>query len=96
MLINLSITRQIAEGTDLHGKVSQGDIDNLLSPEKLHLLPSDLLHDLVQVLQGSLHTLFIVMAAIGVVGVFTALGLSRKISDSEHDKQSIAKSIQPK
>lgn len=86
VLINLSISSQIAQGTDLYGKVTQGDIDNLLSPEKLHLLPSGLLHDLVQVLQGSLHALFIVMAVIGVVGVFSSLGLSRTLLDSEKNK----------
>jgi hypothetical protein len=86
VLINLSISSQIAQGTDLYGKVTQGDIDNLLSPEKLHLLPSGLLHDLVQVLQGSLHALFIVMAVIGVVGVFSSLGLSSTLLDSEKNK----------
>lgn len=82
-LINLGIVSRTAKGTPSGTQVSQDDINNLLSPEKVHLLPKELWAELKHVLGGSLHTLFIIMAIIAVLGVVSALGLRSKAPEPE-------------
>ncbi|WP_334074712.1 MULTISPECIES: MDR family MFS transporter [Paenibacillus] len=82
-LINLGIVARTSGGTASGIPVSQEDINNLLSPEKVHLLPKDLWSELKHVLGGSLHVLFIIMAIIAVFGVVSTLGLRSKAPEPE-------------
>lgn len=82
-LINLGIVSRTSGGTASGVQVSQDDINNLLSPEKMHLLPKPLWEELKHVLGGSLHTLFLVMAVIAVLGVLSTLGLRSKAPEPE-------------
>ncbi|WP_435923872.1 MDR family MFS transporter [Paenibacillus sp. DYY-L-2] len=82
-LINLGIVSRTSGGTASGVQVSQDDINNLLSPEKVHLLPKPLWEELKHVLGGSLHTLFLVMAVIAVLGVLSTLGLRSKAPEPE-------------
>lgn len=85
VLINLQIAARTARGTSSGVEVTQDDINNLLSPEKVHLLPQDLWSELKHVLGDSLHILFIVMAVISVIGVFTVLGLRNQAPGVEEE-----------
>lgn len=82
-LINLGIVSRTSKGTASGTQVSQDDINNLLSPEKVHLLPRELWAELKHVLGGSLHTLFLIMAVLAVIGVVTTLGLRSKAPEPE-------------
>lgn len=82
-LINLGIVSRTSGGTASGVQVSQEDINNLLSPEKMHLLPKPLWEELKHVLGGSLHTLFLVMAVIAVLGLLSTLGLRSKAPEPE-------------
>ncbi|WP_410770862.1 MDR family MFS transporter [Fontibacillus sp. BL9] len=82
-LINLGIVSRTSKGTASGAQVSQDDINNLLSPEKVHLLPKELWGELKHVLGGSLHTLFLVMAILAVLGVLSTLGLRSKAPEPE-------------
>ncbi len=84
-LINLRIVAQTASGTTSGLQVSQDDINNLLSPEKVHLLPTELWNELRHVLQNSLHALFIVMAVLAVIGVVSVLGLRNRAPEAEEE-----------
>ncbi|MNJ43650.1 Multidrug resistance protein 3 [compost metagenome] len=84
-LINLRIVAQTASGTSSGLQVSQDDINNLLSPEKVHLLPTELWNELRHVLQNSLHALFIVMAVLAVIGVVSVLGLRNRAPEAEEE-----------
>ncbi|GIP60995.1 MFS transporter [Paenibacillus woosongensis] len=77
-LINLRIVAQTSAGTPSGLEVSQDDINNLLSPEKVHGLSPELWSELKHVLQNSLHTLFIVMAVLAVAGVLSVFGLRNR------------------
>lgn len=82
-LINLGIVSRTSGGTASGIPVSQEDINNLLSPEKVHLLPKELWDELKHVLGGSLHVLFIIMAIIAVFGVVSTFGLRSKAPEPE-------------
>ncbi|TYA11787.1 MFS transporter [Paenibacillus faecis] len=82
-LINLGIVSRTSSGTASGIPVTQEDINNLLSPEKVHLLPQELWDELRHVLGGSLHVLFIIMAVIAVFGVVSTLGLRSKAPEPE-------------
>ncbi|MNN11352.1 Multidrug resistance protein 3 [compost metagenome] len=82
-LINLQIA---ARATNTASEVTQDDINNLLSPEKIHLLSPDLWNELKHVLSGSLHILFIVMGVIAVVGVASVIGLRNKAPGAEAEE----------
>lgn len=82
-LINLGIVSRTSGGTASGIPVTQEDINNLLSPEKVHLLPKELWDELKHVLGGSLHVLFIIMAVIAVFGVVSTLGLRSKAPEPE-------------
>ncbi|MCA1292616.1 MFS transporter [Paenibacillus sp. alder61] len=82
-LINLGIVSRTSSGTASGIPVTQEDINNLLSPEKVHLLPQELWDELKHVLGGSLHVLFIIMAVIAVFGVVSTLGLRSKAPEPE-------------
>ncbi|WP_178024168.1 MDR family MFS transporter [uncultured Paenibacillus sp.] len=89
-LINLHIAAQTKNGTAAGIPISQDDIDQLLSPEKVHLLAPELWGELKQVLAQSLHTLFIVMAVIAAVGIVCALGLRNRAPGQEEDAKAKA------
>ncbi|MDU4695677.1 MAG: MDR family MFS transporter [Paenibacillus sp.] len=84
-LINLHIATQTNNGTAAGVPISQDDIDQLLSPEKVHLLAPELWSELKHVLAQSLHTLYIVMAVIAVVGILCALGLRNRTPGLEEE-----------
>lgn len=85
VLINMQIAARTAKGTSTGAKVTQEDINNLLSPEKVHLLPQQLWSELKHVLGDSLHILFIVMAVISVIGVFSVLGLRNQAPEAKEE-----------
>ncbi|WP_059049782.1 MDR family MFS transporter [Paenibacillus senegalimassiliensis] len=87
-LINLHIAAQTVGKTFNGTPISQNDIDQLLSPEKVHLLPPELWSELKHVLGESLHTLFIVMAVIAVVGVISVFGLRNRTPGEEQNRAS--------
>ncbi|MGG6314612.1 MDR family MFS transporter [Paenibacillus macerans] len=84
--INLHIASQTKGGTVAGVPISQKDIDQLLSPDKVHLLAPELWTGLKHVLGHSLHTLFIVMAVIAAVGIFCALGLRNRTPGQEEEE----------
>lgn len=86
-LINLRIVAQTAAGTPSGIQVTQDDINNLLSPEKVHMLPVELWSELKHVLQNSLHTLFIVMAVLSVAGVVSVVGLRNRAPKAEGEEK---------
>lgn len=83
MLINLGITSRLPEPAVGAEPIAQNDINNLLSPEKVHLLPQGLWEQLKHTLSGSLGVLFIVMAIVAVVGLISAAGLRSKAPEPE-------------
>lgn len=83
MLINLGITSRLPEPAVGAEPIAQNDINNLLSPEKVHLLPQELWEQLKHTLSGSLGVLFIVMAIVAVVGLIFAAGLRSKAPEPE-------------
>ncbi|AZK44852.1 DHA2 family efflux MFS transporter permease subunit [Paenibacillus lentus] len=85
-LINLRIVTQTSAGTASGLKVSQDDINNLLSPEKVQNLSPELWSELKHVLQNSLHTLFVVMAILALVGVVSVFGLRNRAPEVEKEK----------
>jgi len=85
VLINMQIAARTAKGTSSGVEVKQEDINNLLSPEKVHLLPQQLWNELKDVLGESLHILFIVMAVISVIGVFSVLGLRNQAPEAKEE-----------
>lgn len=89
VLINLQIAAKTAGGTASSATVSQDDINKLLSPEKVHLLPPDLWSDLKHVLEGSLHTLFIVMAVIAILGAISVIGLRNRAPSADNEDEMI-------
>ncbi|MNI57499.1 Multidrug resistance protein 3 [compost metagenome] len=82
-LINLQIAARAAKTAASGVEVTQDDMNNLLSPEKIHLLPPELWNELKHVLGGSLHVLFIVMGVLAVIGVVTVIGLRNKAPSVE-------------
>lgn len=90
-LINLRIAAQTKNGTAAGVPISQDDIDQLLSPEKVHLLAPELWGELKQVLAQSLHTLFIVMAVIAIAGILCAFGLRNRAPGQEDDEATASK-----
>lgn len=64
-------------------RVSQRDIDYLLSPDKLHLLPRELWDQLREILAGGLHSLFVVMGVLGAIGVICGFGLRKESPRAE-------------
>lgn len=83
MLINLGIVARLPEAAPGGAAVTQEDINNLLSPEKVHLLPQDLWEQLKHTLSGSLGFLYMVMAVIAVIGLLTSLGLRSRAPEPE-------------
>ncbi|SDG43844.1 drug resistance transporter, EmrB/QacA subfamily [Fontibacillus panacisegetis] len=84
-LINLQISARTASTAASGVEVTQDDINNLLSPEKMHLLPPELWNELKHVLGGSLHVLFIVMGVLAVIGVVTVIGLRNKAPGAKEE-----------
>ncbi|MBA9088018.1 EmrB/QacA subfamily drug resistance transporter [Fontibacillus solani] len=84
-LINLQISARTASKAASGVEVTQDDINNLLSPEKMHLLPPKLWNELKHVLGGSLHVLFIVMGVLAVIGVVTVIGLRNKAPGAKEE-----------
>ncbi|MNZ38815.1 Multidrug resistance protein 3 [compost metagenome] len=82
-LINMQIAARAAKTAASGVEVTQDDINNLLSPEKIQLLPPELWKELKHVLGGSLHVLFIVMGVLAVIGVVTVIGLRNKAPSAE-------------
>ncbi|MDO7908274.1 MDR family MFS transporter [Paenibacillus sp. JX-17] len=66
--LNFRIARQSAEQNLIGQGVTQEDINNLLSPETQRTLAGQASVLLKHVLENSLHTLFIIMAVIAVIG----------------------------
>lgn len=83
MLINLGIVARLPKAAPGGAAVTQEDINNLLSPEKVHLLPQDLWEQLKHTLSGSLGFLYMVMAVIAVIGLLTSLGLRSRAPEPE-------------
>ncbi len=92
-LINLQIVARTKNGTASGIPISQDDIDQLLSPEKVHLLSPDLWTELKEVLAQSLDTLFIVMAVLAIVGILFAFGLRNQAPEQEEDVEAGEPSI---
>lgn len=92
-LINLQIVARTKNGTASGIPISQDDIDQLLSPEKVHLLAPDLWSELKEVLAQSLDTLFIVMAVLAIVGILFAFGLRNQAPEQEEDVEAGEPSI---
>ncbi|MBS5909076.1 MDR family MFS transporter [Paenibacillus macerans] len=85
-LINLQIAAKTKDLAASGIEVSQNDIDQLLSPEKVHLLPRDLWSELKHVLGASLHSLFLVMAVLAVIGVLIVLGLRNRAPGTDEEQ----------
>lgn len=83
MLINRGIISRLPEPAPGADPITQNDINNLLSPEKVHLLPQDLWEQLKHTLSGSLGFLFIIMAIVAAVGLISAFGLRSKAPEPE-------------
>lgn len=92
-LINLQIVARTKNGTASGIPISQDDIDQLLSPEKVHLLAPELWNELKDVLAHSLDMLFIVMAVLAVIGILFAFGLRNQAPKQEEDIESGLPSI---
>jgi MFS family permease len=92
-LINLQIVARTKNGTASGIPISQDDIDQLLSPEKVHLLSPDLWTELKEVLAQSLDTLFIVMAVLAIAGILFAFGLRNQAPEQEEDVEAGEPSI---
>lgn len=92
-LINLQIVARTKNGTASGIPISQDDIDQLLSPEKVHLLAPKLWNELKDVLAHSLDMLFIVMAVLAVIGILFAFGLRNQAPKQEEDIESGLPSI---
>lgn len=82
-LINLGITSRLPEPAPGAEPITQNDINNLLSPDKMHLLPQELWEQLKHTLSGSLGFLFLVMAIVAAAGLVSAFGLRSKAPEPE-------------
>lgn len=74
-LINYRIIAQTSSRSTSEMPISADDIDKLLSPDQVQSLPVSLWNELRHVLEGGLHTLFIVMAIISIAGLLSVIGL---------------------
>ncbi|AWB46787.1 MFS transporter [Paenibacillus sp. CAA11] len=86
-LINQHIAKETASGSVMGVKVTQEDVNSLLSPEKVQQLPLELWNTLRHVLENGLHVLYIVMAAIAAAGVISVLGLRNRAPEAEGSRE---------
>lgn len=80
--INAEIARGIATNPNAAGVTSE-DINKLLSPHGTAELPDDAGGVLSQVLEGSLHSLFIVMAALAILCLFIVAAFRNRPPEPE-------------
>lgn len=72
--INLRIVALLKDDPQT-GSIPQDDINKLLSPEGREQIPESLWSAMRHVMEGSLHSLFILMAVIAVISFFIVMGL---------------------
>lgn len=85
--INLSIASRIARQPGLE-HVKQDEINQLLSPEGSKNMPGELWNQLKHILEGSLHSLYVIMAVIAVVSLISVLALRNTVPSPDEDAES--------
>ncbi|MGN7360767.1 MDR family MFS transporter [Paenibacillus sp. SAF-054] len=84
--INLSIAGRIAGQPGLEN-VKQEEVNQLLTPEGSASMPQELWSQLKHILEGSLHSLYVVMAVIAVISLITVLALRNTVPSSEEEAE---------
>ncbi|WP_044880461.1 MDR family MFS transporter [Paenibacillus sp. IHBB 10380] len=87
--INLKIVALLKDNPETTGSVTQDDINKLLSPEGSEQVPASLWSAMRHVMEGSLHSLFIVMAVIAVISFFIVMGLRNAPPSPEKEEQQV-------
>ncbi len=84
--INVSIANRIAAQPGLEN-VKQEEVNQLLTPEGSASMPQELWGELKHILEGSLHSLYVVMAVIAVVSLISVLALRNTVPSAEEEVQ---------
>ncbi len=84
--INLSMASRIASQPGLE-HVGQEDVNRLLTPEGGADMPQEIWNQLKHVLEGSLHSLYIVMGVIAVISLISVLALRNTVPSPEEDAE---------
>ncbi|HEY2493842.1 MAG TPA: MDR family MFS transporter [Paenibacillus sp.] len=87
--INLKIVALLKDNPETTGSVTQDDINKLLSPEGSGQVPASIWSAMRHVMEGSLHSLFIVMAVIAVISFIIVMGLRNVPPSPEKDEQQV-------
>lgn len=87
--INLSIAKRIAEKPGLEN-VKQEEVNQLLTPEGSASLPKDLWNNLKHILEGSLHSLYVVMAVIAVISLLVVIGLRNTVPSVDAKEEPVS------
>ncbi|MEC0240758.1 MDR family MFS transporter [Paenibacillus dokdonensis] len=82
--INLSIANRIARQPGLED-VKQEEVNQLLTPEGSASMPRELWNQLKQILEGSIHSLYVVMAVIAVISLISVLALRNTVPASDEE-----------
>ncbi|GAB6992312.1 MDR family MFS transporter [Paenibacillus pini] len=84
--INLSIASQIKDKSELKN-VGQDAVNELLTPEASTHMSKDIFGQLRHILEGSLHSLYVIMAIIAVISLFVVLGLRNTPPSAEGEEE---------
>ncbi|MED5020929.1 MDR family MFS transporter [Paenibacillus chibensis] len=84
--INVSIANRIAAQPGLEN-VKQEEVNQLLTPEGSASMPQELWGQLKHILEGSLHSLYVVMAVIAVISLISVLALRNTVPSAEEEVQ---------
>jgi len=84
--INLSIAGRIARQPGLE-HVGQEDVNRLLTPEGSADMTQELWSQLKHVLEGSLHSLYVVMGVIAVISLVSVLALRNTVPSPEEETE---------
>ncbi|MGF7048476.1 EmrB/QacA subfamily drug resistance transporter [Paenibacillus sp. DS2015] len=87
--INLKIVALLNDNPETTGSVTQEDINRLLTPEGSEQVPASLWSAMRHVMEGSLHSLFIVMAVIAVISFFIVMGLRNVPPSPEKEEKQV-------
>ena len=85
-LINLTLAGRLADTPGLE-RVGQEEVNQLLTPEGSASLPKELWSELRHILEGSLHSLYVVMAVIAVVSLLIVLGLRNTVPSAGPEEE---------
>ncbi|WP_136608128.1 MDR family MFS transporter [Paenibacillus dokdonensis] len=83
--INLSIANRITRQPGLED-VKQEEVNQLLTPEGSASMPQELWNQLMQILEGSIHSLYVVMAVIAVISLISVLALRNTVPSSDEEE----------